>query len=109
MKIFFSLSLVEKVHAQAGGFNDFKSAVDTIRDYINYLIPLLIGLAVFLFIFGLFKYVMAGGDENKIKEARNFIIFGVIGIAVMISVWGLVNLVVATLFPNNGLFIPQIR
>lgn len=111
-KYFLAFSILGSLlasQAQAQNFTNFENGVGTLTRYINLLIPLIIGLAVFLFIFGLLKYVTAGGDEDKIKEARNFIIFGVIGIAVMISVWGLVNIVVTIFFPDTGVFIPQIR
>lgn len=77
-----------------------------ITGFINILIPFVIGLAVVFFIFGLFKYVTAGGDEEKIKAARNTIIWGVIIIAVMISVWGLVNFVVNSFGLDEG---PQVE
>lgn len=93
-----------------GDFSSLKCAVVWFNDIISgSIIPFIISLAILVFIFGLFKYITAGGDEEQLKTARDFIIYGIIFIAVMISVWGLVNLVVRTFFPTtDDLYAPQI-
>lgn len=88
--------------------NDFKCVVNFFTGAIELLIPLVIGLAVLLFLWGMVKYVSAGGDPDKITEARNYILFGVVALFVMLSVWGLVAILVHTFFPN-GYAIPQIK
>lgn len=75
---------------------DFKSLVNAIITNINYLITLVVGLAVFVFIWGIFKYFVAGADEKKVEEARNVLVFGLLGIFIMLSVWGLVNILIKT-------------
>jgi hypothetical protein len=91
------------------GFTNFKCAVKILTEYVNYLIILVIGLAVLLFLFGMLKYITAGGDETQLKEAKNFIIFGIIGLAVMVAVWGLVRMLVGFFFEDTSIFIPQIK
>lgn len=92
------------------GFGDnFKCAVDYILSLLNLLVPLLIGIAVILFLFGLVKYITAGGDETKVKEAKKFILFGIVGLFVMVSVWGLVQVLVNSFFPEGGFYVPQIK
>ena len=74
----------------------------TIMPIINAVIPLLIAVAVVLFLYGVVKFITSGGDEEKRKEARNFMLYGIIGLFVMVSVWGLVNILTGTfgLSPN---------
>jgi hypothetical protein len=62
----------------------------------NYIVPLILGLAVLLFIWGIFKFIFAAGDDDARKEAKKFMIWGVIGLFIMISVWGLVNILVSS-------------
>jgi predicted membrane channel-forming protein YqfA (hemolysin III family) len=88
---------------------NFKCLVSFTADMINQLVWILIGIGLLLFIFGLVKYVSAGGDEDKVKEAKSFIIFGIIALFVMLSVWGLVNILTSTFFPGGGVIIPQFR
>lgn len=64
----------------------------------NVAIPLLFAIAFFVFLFGVFKYFIAGsGDEENRKKATQMILYGIIGFALMVSVWGLVGLVINTL------------
>ena len=80
-----------------GSTSSLEEVIINIQAFINStLIPFVIGLAVLVFIFGLFQFITAGGDEDKLKTARGTIIWGIVIIAVMISVWGLINLVVGT-------------
>ena len=73
---------------------NFRELVLTFVHVIEKAIPILLSLTFVVFIFGLLKYVTAGGDEEKTKEGREYIMYGIIGIFVMSSVWGLVNLIV---------------
>lgn len=83
--------------AQPGQFRDVQSTLVTIIEIINrYIIPLIIGLAVITFLYGVGKYVTAGGEEAEREEARYTILYGIIIIAVMVSVYGLVRFVLNT-------------
>ena len=58
---------------------------------INSAIPVLIALAVVIFIWGVIQYVISGDEESKSK-GRNMMIYGLIGILVIVTIWGLVSL-----------------
>jgi uncharacterized membrane protein len=92
--LLFSLFVPQNTFAQALNPGQFQGTVATLTQYINVAIGLIIGIAVLVFIFGLVKYVTAGGDPEQLKAARNTIIMGVIVIAVMVTVWGLIKFVV---------------
>jgi hypothetical protein len=53
-------------------------------------IPVIVGLAVLVFLWGVVSYVAAGGDERARTDAVQYIFWGIIGLFVMVSVWGLV-------------------
>jgi hypothetical protein len=59
------------------------------NDLINRLIPFIIALTVLIFLWGIFKFVIAGGDGEARKEAQGYIIWGVVALFVMVSVWGI--------------------
>lgn len=70
-------------------------------------VPLLIGLAVVVFFWGLVKYLNAGmGDAKNIKEARDLMIWGIIAITVMVSVWGIVKVVQTTFLGGTSFSAP---
>ncbi len=98
------------VVAAAQSFDNFDSAIATITGWINSLIPLLIGIAVLVFLWGVLKYVTAGADEKKRKEGASLVGYGVVAIFVMLSVWGLVNVLISTFDLKNDIptNIPQV-
>ena len=76
--------------------------LQSVSGLLNIIITFLILLATVLFLWGIVKYIMAGGDEEKLKEARNTIIYGIIFLAVMIAVWGFVNIVLDFVFGSGA-------
>ncbi len=88
---------------------DITGVISKINDIIGTIIPVIISLAVLLFIWGVVKYITAGGDPEKREEARSVIIYGIIGLFVIVSVWGLVALLSNTFNLDQGdINIPQI-
>lgn len=65
--------------------------VQFVNDGVKTLIPLLIGIAILLFVYGLVMFILAADDEEARSKARLKMVWGVIAIFVMVSVWGLVN------------------
>ena len=80
---------------------DINSIFTFIKGVLNTVLPLIIALAVVVFVWGIFQYVVAA-DEEKKKEAQSKIIYGVVGLFVMVSVWGLVNILVNTFGITNS-------
>lgn len=67
---------------------------------VSALIPIVIGVAVLMFLLGVLKYVTAG-DEDGQKEAKTTMISGIVVLFVMVSIWGLVNILGDTLSLNK--------
>src|ERR1035437_10231649 len=61
--------------------------------YFNMAIEIIIGLAVVVFIFNIYRYFFTT-KENK--ERGMYLLWGIIGFAVILCFWGLVNLVAGT-------------
>ena len=55
------------------------------------LIPIMFGLAIVYFFWGLTKYIRSAGDPKGAAEGKSIMIYGVIAIAIMASIYGLVN------------------
>lgn len=77
--------------AQATGVQDISTAFKFAGGFLSTATALLFAAAFFFFLWGVFQFVRAAGDEEARKAGRDHIIYGVIGLAVMASVYGLVN------------------
>ena len=96
MKKILSLATIYAIPAvAAAAVTDIASALDWFMGILNLLVPVVIALAVVVFLFGIFKYVTAKDDTAK-QEARSIILYGVIVLFVMVAIWGLVNILIAT-------------
>ena len=82
--------------AQGGGV---RQLIQMVGGMVQALIPIVIGLAVLVFLWGVLNYVIRSDDPGK-AEARNFMLWGIIALFVMVSVWGLVNILKDTLDLN---------
>lgn len=69
----------------------------------NLIIPFLVLLATVVFIWGIVKYITAGGDEKKLEEAKSVIMWGIIALAVMLTAWGFVKVLIDAIFDTETL------
>ena len=86
------------------------AAVGTIQSIIQVilssvfdpLVPILIGLAIIVFAWGLYKYLKSGiGDTAELKGSKSLMFWGVIMIFAMLSVWGIVLVLQNVFFGDN--------
>lgn len=73
-----------------GSLTGLETLVTSAGKIVGKIIPILFGLAILLFFWGVIRFVLAAGDPAKAKEGKSFMIWGIVGIAVMASVYGLV-------------------
>jgi len=80
---------------------NFSELVCVVLDGINLLVPVIIGLALLVFLYGLIKFIAAGGSEESIKAGKSLMFWGIIGLFVMVSVWGIVNIIYGSFFQGD--------
>jgi NADH:ubiquinone oxidoreductase subunit 2 (subunit N) len=78
-------------------------AAGLITNLINgVLVPLVFAIAFVVFIWGVFTYFIASGENDEKREnGKKLMLYGIVGFFLMVSVWGLVNILVGT-FQLNG-------
>lgn len=74
----------------------------TIHNIVNVFIPLLMTIAIAVFLYGIVLYISSGGDAEKEKTARGYIIYGIIGLFVLVAFWGLVTVLANTFGISSG-------
>lgn len=79
-----------------------KDLRETIGDLIQVGLSLLGVVAVVIILAGGFKWMTAGGNEEKVTEARKLIFSGIIGLAVILSAWAISIFVITQLSEATG-------
>lgn len=74
-----------------------QSITVTVAKIIRAAFGLLGIAAVVIIIIGGFEWMMAGGDEGKVKTAKTRILQGVIGMAIMLSAFAIAQFIVKSL------------
>ena len=80
------------------------SSITNLTSFIEFLscvlskgvIPLLIGVAVAAFIYGIIQYFLNPDNEEKRKAGKSFMVWGIISLFIMVSFWGIVNILQGT-------------
>ena len=78
-----------------------KTGANTLYDLFkiiinNVIIPIGGVVAVIAFIYSGFLYVMAQGDEKKIKNAHSALLYTAIGTAILLGAWVILNVITGT-------------
>lgn len=83
-------------------------AINTLQFINSILVPTVFAIAFLVFIWGIFKAFIVGGDDEKEQsKGKQLMFYAIIGFVVMVSVWGIVNLV-AQSFGFSGQPLQQI-
>lgn len=78
------------------------AALKGIKGLMDAAVPLLIGAAIIVFLYGVLKFILNAGDPDKRTEGRSYMIWAIVGIVVMVSVWALVYFVQSTFGLEGG-------
>ncbi len=76
------------------GSGDIRS---TAANIINVALGFLGIIAVVIVLIGGFKYMIAGGNDEKTNEAKKLIVSGIIGLAIILSAWAITSFVISRL------------
>ena len=109
--ISFLPTLAFAVAAPTTNLGFLTTLVNQIGSAIKALIPVIFGLAIIYFFWGLVQYIRSAGDPKKASEGKSIMIYGIIAIAVMVSVYGLVAWLqgaVGITAGQNNVVIPEV-
>lgn len=75
--------------AQDPSLTNLQSMALGVKRIVEILIPVVFGLGVLAFFWGLVKYLF--GDDHDKDQAKKTMLWGVVAIFVMAAIWGLVR------------------
>ncbi len=82
--------------------NNIQTLLSSIKNLVGTALPIVVGLALLGFFWGLMKFIFAAGNEEKKAEGKNIMIYGIIALFVMVAVWGLVGFIAGALGVQTG-------
>ncbi|MDD3711615.1 MAG: pilin [Patescibacteria group bacterium] len=94
------------VNGTSGGGNSIalgqKDPRTMITEIINVVLTILGIVAVGIVLLGGFKWMTAGGNEDKVSEAKKLLGAGVIGLVIILAAWGIASFVLTELMNATG-------
>ncbi len=87
-------------HAQT--LTNLRTLLSSIGDLVRMAMPIVVGLALLAFFWGLAKFIFAQGNEDKSEDGKRIMIWGLVAFFVMVSVWGLVGFIGDALDIESG-------
>ena len=88
-------------YAEGIGLGD-EDPRDIAANIIKVILGFLAIVAVIIILLGGFKWMTAGGNEDKTAEARKLIVAGIIGLVIILAAWGIANFVINSLLEATG-------
>ncbi len=101
-KVIYGVLALAPAMSFAQNTTGLTNIVTFIQSTVRSLIPIMFGLAIVYFFWGLIKYIRSAGDPKAASEGKSIMIYGVIAIAVMASIWGIVAWLQGTLGVGTG-------
>ena len=91
----------------APNLTNIESLVIAIGNIVELALPIVVGIALLVFFWGLVKFIFAQGNEESKADAKKIMLWGLIALFVMVAVWGLVGFMAIALgvTPTTG---PQV-
>ncbi len=68
---------------------------------VNPVIGLLFGVALIIFVWGVFQYFLSSESEDGRKTGSQHILWGIVGMTIMVSAFGILNVVLGTFGISN--------
>ncbi|MEX2010199.1 MAG: hypothetical protein WD874_00110 [Parcubacteria group bacterium] len=73
---------------------NFKELIDIFIELIRAALPVIFGLALLVFLWGLAKFIFkVGGDEKAVEDGKNLMKWGIIALFILVSFWSILALV----------------
>jgi len=88
--------------AFAQGLGNIETLLESIGRLVDLALPIVVGIALLGFFWGLVKFIFAAGDEVDAEKGKSLMIWSVVALFVMVSVWGLVRFIGSALNIEQG-------
>ena len=110
-KIIIAVLALTPIFAFAQNLDNIGQLIASIGGIVQIALPIVVGLALLAFFWGLVKFIFAQGNEEAKVEAKKIMLWGLVAMFVMVAVWGLVRFIGEALGVNqdeNPIAVPTV-
>ena len=93
MKKIIAVALVFSPVFAFAPLGNVEGILESIGNLVELALPIVVGLGLLAFFWGLVKFIFASGDETAKDQGKRIMLWGVIALFVMVAVWGLVEFI----------------
>lgn len=79
-----------------------QNLITSVGNLVKLAIPVVFGLALLGFFWGLAKFIFQSGDEKAVDEGKRIMKWGLISLFLMTSVWGVIGFFQRDLLGNQN-------
>lgn len=101
-KLLYGALALSPMMAAAQTLGNVTTLLQSISNLVRLALPIVVGLALLGFFWGLMKFIFAAGDEGEREKGKQIMIYGIIALFVMVAVWGLVGFIANALGVQTG-------
>ncbi len=100
--LLYVLPLVTLAQFNQPGGAETSGLANLVRNIVNFtngiLLPAVLAIAFFVFVWGIFKFFILGGANDEAKEqGKSLMIYATLGFVFIVIFWGLVNFLSTTI------------
>jgi len=92
----------------SGTPDTFAEVVCLFVSLITAAIPIVAGIALLVFFWGLAKFILKAGDEGAREEGKQVMKWGIISLFVLVSIWGIVLFFARDFFGWGTIGVPKL-
>lgn len=109
-KVILTTLALAPAFAFAQSLGNISVLLTSLGGLVDVALPIVVGIALLAFFWGLVQFIFSQGDETKKTDAKKVMLYGLIALFVMISVWGLVKFIGDAIGINQGgtIVIPKV-
>jgi hypothetical protein len=85
----------------------FAGLMEMIVGWVSVAVPVIVGLALFAFLYGLALFLKNSGDSKQHGEGATIMTYGIISLFVIVALWGLVEMARRSIFGDDSTAVPS--
>ena len=96
-------SVITPIISFAAPLDGLKGLITAFGGILNLLIPVVFGLALLFFFWGMAQFILHSDEEKVREDGKSRMLWGIVALFVIVSIYGIINFIGGTLGINTNL------